>query len=56
LCHSKAEGKKFDEVMKARPTATYDVQWGKEASWTTNDFVPVVFHQLGGGVHFDLPQ
>jgi len=44
-----AEGKTLDEVMKARPTAAYDEQWGKEASWTANDFVPVVYHQLGGG-------
>jgi len=44
-----AEGKTLDQVMKARPTAAYDEQWGKEASWTANDFVPVVYHQLGGG-------
>jgi cyclase len=44
-----AEGKTLDEVMKAKPTAAYDEQWGKVASWTANDFVPVVYHQLGGG-------
>jgi len=44
-----AEGKTLDEVMKARPTADYDAQWGTVASWSANDFVPIVYHQLGGG-------
>ena len=44
-----AEGNTIDAVMKARPTANYDEQWGRVASWSANDFVPVVYHQLGGG-------
>lgn len=44
-----AEGNTIDAVMKARPTADYDEQWGRVASWSANDFVPVVYHQLGGG-------
>jgi glyoxylase-like metal-dependent hydrolase (beta-lactamase superfamily II) len=44
-----AEGNTIDGVMKARPTAAYDERWGREASWTANDFVPIVYHQLGGG-------
>ena len=44
-----AEGKTLDDVMKARPAAAYDEQWGKVTSWTANDFVPIVYHQLGGG-------
>ncbi len=44
-----SEGKQLDEVMAARPTAAYDAMWGQEASWTANDFVPVIFHELGGG-------
>jgi len=44
-----SEGKQLDEVMAARPTAAYDAMWGQEASWTANDFVPIVFHELGGG-------
>ena len=44
-----SEGKDLDEVMAARPTATYDAKWGQEASWTANDFVPIVYHELGGG-------
>jgi len=44
-----AKGKTLDEVMRAEPTADYDEQWGKVASWTANDFVPIVYHQLGGG-------
>lgn len=41
-------GKTLDEVMAAQPTADYDAQWGQEATWNANDFVPVVFHELGG--------
>ena len=48
-----ADGMTLDEVMEARPTAAYDAQWGQEASWTANDFVPVVYHQLGGGSLFE---
>ena len=44
-----SEGKPLDEVMAARPTAAYDAAWGQEASWTANDFVPIVYHELGGG-------
>lgn len=42
------EGKKLDEVMAARPTASYDAQWGQEAGWTADDFVPIVYYELGG--------
>jgi cyclase len=42
-------GFSLDDVMAARPTARYDAQWGQEASWTANDFVPIVYHELGGG-------
>ena len=44
-----SEGKDLDEVMAARPTATYDAKWGQEASWTANDLIPIVYHELGGG-------
>ncbi|MXY24117.1 MAG: MBL fold metallo-hydrolase [Acidobacteria bacterium] len=44
-----SEGLNLDEVMAAAPTAAYDAQWGQEATWTANDFVPIVFHELGGG-------
>ena len=44
-----AQGNTLDEVMTARPTAAYDEQWGKVPSWSANDFVPIVYHQLGGG-------
>ena len=47
-----SEGRTLAEVMAARPTANYDAEWGQEASWTANDFVPIVFHQLGGGSLF----
>ena len=44
-----AEGMSLAEVMAARPTAQYDDEWGQEASWTANDFVPIVYYELGGG-------
>ena len=44
-----AEGNTLDEVMAAKPTAAYDEQWGNVPSWSANDFVPIVYHQLGGG-------
>jgi glyoxylase-like metal-dependent hydrolase (beta-lactamase superfamily II) len=48
-----ADGKTLEEVMAARPTAAYDDQWGKVPSWNQNDFIPIVYHQLGGGSHFE---
>ena len=47
-----SEGRTLEEVMAAQPTAAYDAQWGQEASWTANDFVPIVFYELGGGALF----
>ena len=47
-----AAGRTLEEVMAAAPTAAHDAQWGQEASWTANDFVPVVFYELGGGSLF----
>ena len=44
-----AEGKTLDEVMAAKPSAAYDKQWGMVPSWNQNDFVPIVYRQLGGG-------
>lgn len=42
------EGKKLEEVMAARPTADYDAQWTDDPGWGPEDFVPVVYYQLGG--------
>ncbi len=47
-----AEGYTLEQVMAAAPTAGYDGQWGQEATWTANDFVPIVFYELGGGSLF----
>lgn len=41
-------GAHLDEVMAARPTAAYDAKWGQEAGWTAEDFVPLVYYELGG--------
>ncbi|MBT5720367.1 MAG: MBL fold metallo-hydrolase [Gammaproteobacteria bacterium] len=42
------EGKKLDEVMAAQPTATYDAKWTDDPGWGPQDFVPVVYYELGG--------
>jgi glyoxylase-like metal-dependent hydrolase (beta-lactamase superfamily II) len=42
------DGNHLDEVMAARPTAAYDAKWGQEAGWTAEDFVPLVYYELGG--------
>ncbi|MYF57470.1 MAG: hypothetical protein F4222_00235 [Gammaproteobacteria bacterium] len=42
------EGKKLDEVMAARPTAEYDEEWTNDPGWGPNDFVPIVYYELGG--------
>ena len=47
-----SEGRTLTQVMAARPTAAYHAQWGQEASWTANDFIPIVFYELGGGSLF----
>ncbi len=47
-----AQGNTLDDVMTARPTAAYDEQWGNVPTWNANDFVPIVYHQLGGGSRY----
>ena len=47
-----SEGYTLEDVMDAAPTSAYDAQWGREATWTANDFVPIVFYELGGGSLF----
>ena len=44
-----AQGKTLDGVMAAKPTAAYEERWGQVPTWSANDFIPVVYHQLGGG-------
>ena len=34
--------------MAARPTAMYDATWAQDAGWTAEDFVPIVYYELGG--------
>ncbi len=42
------EGKKLDEVMAANPTAAYDAEWTDDPGWGPEDFVPIVYYELGG--------
>ncbi len=41
-------GKLLDAVMAANITAPYDAKWGQEDGWTAEDFVPIVYYELGG--------
>lgn len=42
------EGKKLDEVMASKPTAAYDDDWTDDPGWGPEDFVPIVYYELGG--------
>ena len=42
-------GKKLQEVMAAQPTAAYNAEWTDDLGWGPEDFIPVVYYQLGGG-------
>jgi len=42
------DGKKLEEVMAARPTAAYDAKWTDDPGWGPEDFIPVVYYELGG--------
>lgn len=42
------ENKKLEEVMAAQPTAAYDAEWTDDPGWTPDDFVPIVYYELGG--------
>ena len=43
------EGRSLAEVLAALPTADLDARWGQEASWNASDYLPIVYHELGGG-------
>lgn len=42
------DGMKLDEVMAAEPTADYDEEWTDDPGWGPEDFVPVLYYELGG--------
>ena len=42
------DNKKLEAVIAARPTAAYDSVWTDDPGWTPDDFVPIVYYQLGG--------
>jgi glyoxylase-like metal-dependent hydrolase (beta-lactamase superfamily II) len=42
------EGKKLDDVMASKPTAAYDDEWTDDPGWGPEDFVPIVYYELGG--------
>ncbi len=48
VLHMIREGKKLDEVMAERPTADYDAQWTDDPGWGPEDFIPIVYYELGG--------
>ncbi|WP_237132936.1 MBL fold metallo-hydrolase [Pseudohongiella sp. O18] len=42
------DGKNLEEVIAARPTAEYDAEWTSDPGWGVEDFLPVVYSELGG--------
>lgn len=44
-----SQGETLDGVIAAAPTKQYDDKWGRVTSWSEKDFIPIVYHQLGGG-------
>jgi len=42
------EGMKLEEIMAEQPTAAYDSEWTDDPGWGPEDFVPIVYYELGG--------
>jgi cyclase len=42
------DGLWLDEVLAARPTADYDARWRGSESWTEQDLIPIIYHEVGG--------
>ena len=38
----------LEGVLRAQPTEPYAATWGQEAGWTAEDFVPIIYSELGG--------
>ena len=38
----------LEGVLLARPTEAYDATWGQEAGWAADDFVPIIYSEVGG--------
>jgi len=38
----------LEGVLRALPTESYDAIWGQEPGWTAEDFVPIIYSELGG--------
>ena len=38
----------LEGVLRAQPTESYDAIWGQEVGWTADDFVPIIYSELGG--------
>lgn len=47
------QGMNLDEIMLEAPTSDFDVRWGQEADWSSAEFLPIVYHELGGGARYD---
>mgnify|MGYP003326006105 FL=1 len=42
------DGMHLEEIMAAKPTSAYDAEWENDPGWTSIDFVPLVYYELGG--------
>ncbi len=38
----------LEGILRAQPTESYDAIWGQEPGWTAEDFVPIIYSELGG--------
>ena len=38
----------LEGILRAQPTESYDAIWGQEPGWTAEDFVPIIYTELGG--------
>jgi glyoxylase-like metal-dependent hydrolase (beta-lactamase superfamily II) len=38
----------LEGVLRAQPAESYDAIWGQEPGWTAEDFVPIIYSELGG--------
>ena len=48
------KGMNLDAIMQKAPTSDFEAQWGQEAGWSSVDFLPIVYHELGGGARYNV--
>ena len=46
------QGMNLDAIMQKAPASDFEAKWGQEAGWSSVDFLPIVYHELGGGTRY----